>query len=315
MQAIAQVLNHEFIEFDLKYKKDGDDPKRIFRSMVSLLEAVETTGKLFLKGVDPDLTFKLGVEETKAGSLITRIFGKITKKNGEELPKETEEALAKGIAEAGKAVLRSQQKVDKQGRVNEKELAEHLGALQKDVAQDYAKRTGQDVPILIKKPISEKHVQSIMGSLATGAFALEAGDQMKITVAEEPFDLNPELRPSTEVATVQMVATQEVHIEKGDGPKLIRVTTPRYGSPKGWEIIHNDKPYKAEILHSAWFERIKEQLEEVGPKDQLLVEAEFEMRTTPGGRSSGVCKVHRVISTKKYHPSQPPELGLHEDHQ
>lgn len=309
MQTAEQTLDVGFMEFDLKYRKDEGDPRRIFRSMVELIDSVELTGKVFLKGIDSNLTFHLGVHETRKGSLVTKVFGMVKRKNGERLPKEQEAVLTKGIAEANKAILRAQGKVDKKGHINEKEVAEKIAALQKESAQTYSRATGRSVPLLVSKPASEKQMRSVMSSLATGVFMLEAGDQVGIVIDAEPFALNPDLRPyDAELVPLEMGLESMTMTEVGAGPKLVRVLTPRYGTPKGWEIIHEGQAYKTEILHAEWFDRIHEQLDEVGPKDQLLVEAEFEIKKTRGGRTSAICKINRIVSVKKYHPEVGEKL-------
>lgn len=308
MLTAENSLDVEFMEFDVEYQKDEGDPRRIFKSMVELIDAVEMTGKVFLKGIDPALTFQLGVRETRSGSLITKVLGMVKGKNGERLPMDREAVLTQGIAEANKEILRAQRKLDRKGHVNEKEVAERIATIQKESAQAYSRVTGRSVPLLIGKPTSEKQMRSVMSSLATGAFMLGTGDRVGITIDSKTYDLNLELKPyEAELVQAETGPEALTMIDAGTGPKLIRVLTPRYGTTKGWEIIHEDNVYKTEVLHEEWFDRIHDQLDEVGPKDQLLVEAEFEMRRTPSGRTSAVCKIKRVISVKKFH-SEAAEL-------
>ena len=309
MQIAGNTLDVELIEFDLKYRKDGGDPRRIFQSMVKLIDATETTGKLFLKGVDPALTFQLGVQETRAGSLITKVFGMVTGKDGKRLPKEQEAVLTKGIAEANKEVMRAQQKLDNSGHADEKDVAEKIAVLQKESATAYSHVSGKSVPIFIEKPVSEKQMRSVMASLATGAFMLDTKDSVGITIGAESFGLNQSLKPyQSEIAVAEITQEVQTTIDAGAGPKLIRVVTPRYETPKGWEIIHDNRVYKTEIMHKEWFERIHDQLDEVGPKDQLMVDAEFELKRMPSGKLSARCRVKEVISVKKFHPEDAETL-------
>jgi len=184
-----------------------------------------------------------------------------------------------------------------------------LADLQRETAQAYTRAIGDSVPVLIAKPISERQMQAIFAELATGAFFLEPKDSLGVTINDETFGLNPALKPY-DINTLMTVADADpmAVIESGTGPKVIRVLTPRYGKKKGWEIVHQDRIYRTEVNDNNWYERIHEQFEEVGPKDQLLVEAEFEMHKTPTGRDSGTCRILRVISKKKYDPDVVPNL-------
>jgi len=314
MQARVTAMDFDCMIFDLKYKPGEGDPRRIFRTMVELINAVEITGMAFLKGIDPGLSFRIGIQETASGSLVTKAFGMVLGKDGKRLPKDREDMLSQGVAAATKAVLKAQGRVDQKGHVNAKEVVERIAEIQQESAQDYSRLIGDKVPLLINKPVSEKQMRSIMASLATGVFMLEQDDKVAITVDTEAFDLNPDLKPyDTEVVTVEADAAAMAMVEEGFGPKLVRVLTPRYGKTKGWEVIHQDQTYKTEILDKEWFERIHEQYEEVGPKDQLLVEADFEMHQTPSGRHSASCQIHKVVSMKKYNPEGKATLeGMEE---
>ncbi len=216
--------------FDLKYRPGEGDPRRIFRTMVELINAVEMTGMSFLKGIDPGLTFRLGIQETTSGSLITKAFGMIIGKDGQRLSKDREDVLSQGVASATKAVLKAQGKVDRKGHVDAKEVAERIAEIQQDSAQTYSRVIGDKVPLLISKPVSEKQMRSVMASLATGAFLLDPNDQVGITVDTEAYELNPELKPyDAEVVMVESNPAALAMVEAGDGPKMVRVLTPRYG--------------------------------------------------------------------------------------
>jgi len=314
MPAMASSINFENLVFDLKYLPGQGDPRRIFQTMVELIDAVELTGTAFLKGIDPSLTFRIGIQETHSGSLVTKAFGMVMGKDGQRLPKNREAILGQGVASATKEVLKSQGKVDPKGHVNAKEVTERIAELQQESAQAYSRVNGDKVPLLIGKPISEKQMRSVMASLATGAFLLDQGDKVGITVNAETFELNPALKPyDAEIVAVESDQSALAMVDTGVGPKLVRVLTPRYGKSKGWEVIHQDQMYKAEILDKEWFDRIHEQFEEVGPKDQLLVDVEFEMHQTPSGKNSASCKIYKVIRLKKYHPESRPTIeGMEE---
>ena len=314
MPIATQPADVEFMQFAIEYDPYRGDPRRIFKAMVELIDAVEMTGKVFLKGIDPTLTFQLGVQETSSGSLLTKVIGMVKNKEGERLPMERESVLNQGIADASKTVLRAQRDVDQHGHVDEKAVAESICTIQSESAQAFSRTCGRTVPLLVAKPVSEKQVRGLMSSLATGAFILGPDDRAGFEVAGETIDLNRELKPyGVEAVAIDTGPDALSVTDAGAGPRLIRVLTPRYGTPKGWEVIHQDQTYKAEILHTEWYDRIHEQFEEVGPKDQLLVDAEFEMRRTPTGRSSAVCRINKVISVKKFSPESPEFLNGMED--
>lgn len=314
MAATVTTMDFECLVFDLKYIPGQGDPRRIFRTMVELINAVELTGMAFLKGIDPSLSFRIGIHETNAGSLITKALGMVLGKDGECLPKDRQAVLGKGVAAATKEMLKGQRSVDRKGHVNLKEVTERIGEIQKESAQAYSRVKGDKVPLIMHKPMSEKMVRSVMASLATGAFMLDPNDTVGITVDAEPFVLNRELKTyDAEFTPCEPIPHALAMVDSTTDPRLVRVLTPRYGKRNGWEVVHQDITYKAEILDEGWFERIHEQFEEVGPKDQLLVDADFEMHQTPTGRNSARCLIRKVISMKKYRPDVDQALGNMEE--
>lgn len=254
---MADEIKADFcIEID--YKKDSENPSRVFETMTALIKAFQSFDEDLIKSIDNKIEPVLLLEDIEIGSLRTWLANRL-----KGIPDEAIKDLSwKKIV--GGYLVKAKHIVIK--RLEGKTVitdAKFIEDIQFELVEE-AKKT--DIKLFpsytpVKMQTLVENINRINDSLKP----LSLGDKaiMKSGYGEASFNLELDISPESleELVTKEKIVSNSIMI--------LKVKQPDYLGHAMWNFKYNGRLVPAKIVHEEWLKKFQEREIDIRPGDSL----------------------------------------------
>lgn len=254
---MSEELKADFcIEID--YKKDSENPSRVFETMTGLIKAFQSFDEDLIKSIDNKIEPVLMLEDIQIGSLRTWLVNRL---NG--IPDEAIKELSwKKIV--GNYLVKAKFIVVKrlEGKTSITN-AKMIEDIQFELVEEAKKTDLKQFPsyAAVKMKTLVENISKINDSLKP----LAEGDKasLKSDYGEASFNLELNISPESleELVTKEKIVSESVMI--------LKVKQPDYLGRAMWTFKYNSRLVFAKIVHDEWLSKFQERKIDIRPGDSI----------------------------------------------
>jgi len=292
---MAEIDSNFYIE--IGFKKDSENPSRIFKAMSDLINAFQEVDNDLIKGIDSQLEPIILLEDVETGSLRTWLLSKI-KGIPDDIIKDGDwkKVLGHFLVKA-KHIL-----INKLEGYTEISDAQIIRDIQKEIEQAAAetnlKRFPHYAPLSI--PTLIRNIDNINRSL----ISLNYGDTalMHSEIGETNFNLKLTFTP----LDIEDLLTKET-IENTT-QLILKVKKPDYLGLSMWDFKYDGRQISAKILDIEWLTNFHKRMIDIRPGDSI--KADLKTKIKYGYDNEIVGQSYEIIKVFDILPLQEFEQGI-----
>lgn len=282
----------------IDFAKGNANPRRVFGSLVTILEGLEGLDRLMIAAVDPRIIPLMVLQDVEAASITAWVRTRLRQTDDEVLKSGDWKKAAGSILVESKH--RALKYLDARHAVNE---GERLSQLRDDLQTLAASAPIRHLPQ--PAPIELRDLVKPLDMIQAGKATLTPGDRLLITTESGVYEANvaETKRPS------EFLTEAEGSQSSGVMPMQLLVRRPDYLGEAKWEFRHGRDTLTAAILDEVWLKRFKAGAVPIVPGSALACMVRYAYAYDQGGRLTSaqhdVVEVQRVI-----HPTHGADHSL-----
>jgi hypothetical protein len=250
---------------EMEYKKESENPSRVFRSMSELIDSFQEIDKSLVTSIDVNIEPILLLEDIEAGSI------KVWLRN---LLKLIPDDAAYGLdwkPIVGQYLVRAKKAmIDFLGKKTTISNADEIKPLEDEIYKLAEKTEVRWLPAYTRIPPKQilEGIQKISQSLSH----LTEGDRANYVVPDEPvseFNLTFYIAPES----IDDLLAKETLTSESE--MLLKVKKPDYLSESMWDMRHGTGVIQVRISDNEWLERFQNRRIDVLPGDSLRAKVQI----------------------------------------
>ncbi|TXM59232.1 hypothetical protein [Methylobacterium sp. WL120] len=272
----------------IDFAKGEASPRRVFGSLITILEGFEALDRLMVSALDPRIVPLMVLEDIEAASITAWVRTRLRQVDDEVLKSGDWKKGVGAVLVKGKH--RTLEYLDTREAADEgKRLMQLRDDLEKLLESAPVRHLPQPLPITLQdlvKPLDQ---------IQAGKAALSANDRLLLTTEAGVYEANvaETKRPS------EYLTAAEGSKASGVMPMQLLVRRPDYLGEAKWDFRHGRDTVTAAILDEVWLQRFKAGAVPIVPGSALACMVRYAYEYDQGGRLTSaqhdVVEVQRVI--------------------
>jgi len=250
---------------EIQYKKDSENPSRVFQSMSQLIDSLQKTDQHLVKAIDVNIETVLLLEDIQAGSIKVWLRNLL-----KAIPDDAVYHLDwKPIV--GQYLVRGKKYIvdflEKKTTITD---IDEIKPLEDEIYRLAEETKVRWLPTYTR--IQPRQLLESMKDIADSLSPLTEGDSARYIVPDEPeanFNLTFNIAPES---IEDLVAKETLSTE---GEMLLKVKKPDYLGESMWDFRHGTSIISASILDKEWLERFQSRKVDMRPQDSIRVRMEI----------------------------------------
>ena len=257
---IDDTLKADFC-IEIQYKKDSENPSRVFHSMSQLIDSFQKTDQHLVKAIDVNIETILLLEDIEAGSIKVWLRNLL-----KAIPDDAvyhldwKPIVGQYLVRTKKCIVNFLEKKTTITNIGEiKPLEDEIYRLAEETKVKW-------LPTYTR--IQPRQLLESMKDIADSLSPLTEGDSARYIVPNEPeakFNLTFNIAPES----IEDLIAKETLASEGE--MLLKVKRPDYLGESMWDFRHGTSIISASILDKEWLEKFQSRKVDVRPQDSIRV--------------------------------------------
>jgi hypothetical protein len=258
---------------EIQYKKDSENPSRVFQSMSQLIDSFQKTDQHLVKAIDVNIETVLLLEDIEAGSIKVWLRNLL-----KAIPDDAiyhldwKPIIGQYLVKAKRYLINFPE-----GKTTITNI-EEIRPLEDEIYKLAEETKVRWLPAYTR--IQPRQLLESLSDIATSLSHLTEGDSVKYIVPNEPeakFNLTFNIAPES----IEDLIVKETLSSKGE--MLLKVKKPDYLGESMWDFRHGTSVISASILDKEWLEKFQSRKVDVRPQDSIRVRVEISHRYDQNG--------------------------------
>lgn len=276
----------------IDFKKDSENPTRIFQTMTELINSFQEFDSSILKGIDTKLEPVLILEDIERGSLKTILSNKLKGIPDEVLKSgDWKQVLGHYLVKAKFILINN---LEGKTHITDGEL---INNIQKELVEE-AENT--DVKLFPHyHPIPIPHLISTIDKVNKSLKHLNCDDKAVISSESGVATFNLELDfTATEIE--DLLTKEEI---ANESIMILKVKKPDYLGTSMWDFKFGEKSISAKIIHESWLVKFQHRKIDIRPGDSI--KAKVNIIVKYGHDNSLIGQTYEILEVIEILPLNP----------
>lgn len=244
---------------EIDYKKESENPSRVFRSMFELIDSLQDIDRNLVTSIDVNIEPILLLEDIETGSIrvwLRNLLKLIPDDAAYNL--DWKPIVGQYLVKAKKAMVDF---LEKKTTITN---ADEIKPLENEIYQLAEKTKVRWLPAYI--PISPRQLLEGMQKISQSLSYLTEGDKAKYIAPDEPeaeFNLTFNIAPES----IEDLLAKETLISESE--MILKVKKPDYLGESMWDMRHGTSVIQVGISDKDWLEKFQARRVEVRPGDSI----------------------------------------------
>ena len=243
---------------EIDFKKDTENPSRVFRSMSDLIDAFQRADKQLVNIIDVNIQPVLFLEDVETSSIKAWLRTAL-----ERIPNDSLYNLDwKPII--GQYLVKGKQYII--DWTNGKTTVTNVSELKPLEDQLHALAESTNIKLLpAYNPIKTRELLETLRDLSEGVAPLMEGDSVKYITEHQESTFNLAFKLTPEV--IENLITKETTTMTGE--QILKIKKPDYLGESMWEVKHGKDTFPASIADKAWLQKFQSGTIPIVPGDSI----------------------------------------------
>lgn len=257
---VDDALKADFC-IEIQYKKESENPSRVFRSMSELIDSFQEIDRHLVKAIDVNIETILLLEDIEAGSIkvwLRNLLKAIPDEAAYHL--DWRPIVGQYLVKAKKFMINFLENKTTVTNIDE------IKPLEDEIYELAEKTEVRWLPAYTR--IQPRQLLESMKDISASLSHLTEGDSAKYIILDEPeakFNLTFNLAPES---IEDLIAKETLSSES---EMLLKVKKPDYLGESMWDFRHGTSIISASILDKEWLEKFQSRKIDVRPQDSIRV--------------------------------------------
>lgn len=243
--------------FKIEFARDTEDPSRVFRSFLRLIEFCRATDKTLIESLDIAIKSDIILDNIEQGSITLWLKNAFKSVKDNCLEKFNENLISDYLIESKSSIIEF---------INERQTINNSSELLslKDKLKSYAQKTNVN-NLGIYTPPNDKELLLSIDNFQEARDELQAADQLYYLTPYSNLPVNHDFSISQE--NIENLLVQDTFTSEQE--MILKIKKPDYLGESKWEFRHGKKAIDAKIIDREWLKMFRHREIIIAPGDSI----------------------------------------------